>query len=421
MIRNLKIKNCLSFLDETELNFLVNNKAPATAKYQDSALDGERISKVTSIVGANASGKSNLLRVIGFLKWLLLDSFGKKPDRAIPLLPFLLKPDPFDSSEIEVEFEKNAIIYKYKVILSQKIIFSEVLEILDLNQSNVERRRFKQFFSRVFDEKIGEYIIKSNPEFSLSEGIREISKKRTNASLISAAIFSSHEPSMPIKKYWGDVTMKIKQFGERHDPLELLILETSEFYNNNKHFKLSMEEVMAKCDLGLLGIDIKKVSLPKEMSGDEERVLFMPYGRHSGLDGKEYTLSIDRQSRGTQQIYVLMSTLLPVLASGGIAVIDELEADLHPELLPALIDLFVSPKSNPKGAQLIFTCHATPLLNVLDKYQIIITEKGTDGVSEAWRLDEIEGVRNDENFFAKYTSGTYGGVPRPGKLSDVPK
>ena len=105
------------------------------------------------------------------------------------------------------------------------------------------------------------------------------------------------------------------------------------------------------------------------------------------------------------------------MSAGGIAAVDELEADLHPNLLPALIDLFVSPESNPCGAQLIFTCHATPLLSVLDKYQIVIVAKDQNGISEAWRLDEIEGVRNTDNFFAKYTAGAYGGIPEVSEFS----
>lgn len=421
MIRSLKIQNCLSFLDETQLNFLVTNKAPATAKYERSAVEGERISKILGIVGANASGKSNLLRTITFLKWLLLDSFGTKPDQNLPMAPFMFKDSPLEPSQIEVEFESMMIVYRYHVTFSQKVILSETLDMLRLNDAEMERKRFRQLFSRTFDSDKSEYSIKAHTDFALSEGIREISKKRFNASLISAALFSNHDQSLPIKSYWSKVTAKIKQYSGQNVPLEYLVLKSSEFYYKNPSYKSSMEEIMSKCDLGLVGLHIGKVTVTKPDSSSEEQVVYAPYGRHTGLDGKEYRLPMHRESSGTQQIYVLLSTLLPVLEDGGIAVIDELEADLHPELLPALIDLFISKKTNKNGAQLVFTCHATPLLNILDKYQVVIVEKGSEGTSEAWRLDEIEGVRNDDNFFAKYTAGAYGGVPRPGKLSDGTK
>ncbi len=416
MIRRLKVQNFLSFLDETELNFLVTHKAPATPKYSFSANEGDRITKIMGIVGANASGKSNLLRTLTFLKWLILESFGNKPEQNLPAQPFLLKEAPFEPSNIEVEFEWSNLIYRYQVSFTQKMIISESLDALDLTKEAVERKRYRSLFMRSYDADTEEYIIKSNNDFALSDGIREISKKRLNASLISAAIFSSHRESLPIQEYWSKVTAKIKQ-GGKNVPLEYLVFQSSEFYHKNPNFKSSMEEIISKCDLGLLGLHIEEVKVSN--SGGEEQTVYVPYGRHSGIDGKEYRLPMPRESSGTHQIFVLLSTLLPVLESGGLAVIDELEADLHPELLPALVDLFVSEKTNRKAAQLLFTCHATPLLNVLDKYQVGIVEKDPEGTSQAWRLDDIEGVRNDENFYAKYTAGAYGGIPRPGKLSDV--
>lgn len=421
MIRNLIIKNCLSFKEETLVNFEVNNKAPATQKYSKSAIDGERLSKVICIVGANASGKSNLLKVIKFLKIFLIDSFGQKPDVNLPMSPFALIDEESESSEVQVEFENDSIVYRYKVIFAKKTVLNESLDVLDLSKKEKERNRFKNLFTREFDLETDEYKLKSHADFNLSDGIKEITRKRKNASLVSAAIFSNHEPSLSLKKYWGSVIAKIKQFeGNSSLPLEAQILRSTDYYQKHQSLKKAAEEIMSKCDLGLVGIDIQKVALPKEFTnGNEPQELYVPYGIHSGIGGKKYKLAFNKQSSGTHRVYILLETLLRVLQSGGLAVIDELEADLHPDLLPALIDLFVSPKTNPYKAQLIFTCHATPLLNALDKYQILIVAKDEEGVSEAWRLDDLEGVRNDDNFYAKYTAGAYGGVPRPGKLSHV--
>jgi hypothetical protein len=422
MIRYIEMKNCFSFFEETALRFEVNNKAPASKKYQQSLIQGERLAKVIGVVGPNGSGKSNLLRVIAFLKWFLLSSFGEKPDGEFPLRPFLLKEGPFEPARIKVEFEcdANSKLYRYEVLLTGTQVISEELSGFDLAQKpEPERKKFKQLFSRVFDPEKEEYTVRSHPDFSLSEGIRDLVKKRHNASLVSAAIFSSHEQSLELKNYWSKVETRIKQFGERSFPIDYHVFESTEFYYKNEDFRLSMEEIMAKCDLGLVGLDIEKIELPQATTPGKQQEFFMPYGKHSGVGGKIYRLPFPWESGGTHQIYVLLSTLLPVLKSGGLAVIDEMEADLHPELLPALVDLFVSPKTNPKAAQLIFTCHATPLLNILDKYQIVIVEKNGEGISEAWRLDEIEGVRNDDNFYAKYSAGSYGGVPQLGKLSDV--
>ncbi len=103
--------------------------------------------------------------------------------------------------------------------------------------------------------------------------------------------------------------------------------------------------------------------------------------------------------------------MLPTLAKSGVVVIDEMEADMHPDMLTTLLNLFINPEINPHNVQIIFTCHAHEVLNLLDKTQVMLVEKNENGMSEAWRLDEMQGVRRDDNLYAKYRAGAYGAVP----------
>jgi predicted ATPase len=98
---------------------------------------------------------------------------------------------------------------------------------------------------------------------------------------------------------------------------------------------------------------------------------------------------------------------------GGIAVIDEMESDMHPHLIPTLLDLFSDPELNPKKAQLLFTCHHVEILNRLAKEQIALVEKDDNCVSHVKRLSEVAGVRREENFFSRYNAGYYGAIPKP--------
>jgi predicted ATPase len=102
--------------------------------------------------------------------------------------------------------------------------------------------------------------------------------------------------------------------------------------------------------------------------------------------------------------------ILPVLERGGVAIIDEIDNDLHPHLLPHLIDLFKFEHTNPHQAQLIFSCHTPEVLNILKKHQIYLVQKENQE-SEAWRLDEVVGVRADDNLYAKYMAGAFDAVP----------
>jgi predicted ATPase len=106
--------------------------------------------------------------------------------------------------------------------------------------------------------------------------------------------------------------------------------------------------------------------------------------------------------------------ILPVLETGGVAIIDEFETGLHSHVVEYIVKLFYSPVTNPKGAQLIANFHTDYLLQTaLEKYQIILTEKDPDSQStDAWRLDTVKGLaRNANNHYAKYHAGAYGAIP----------
>jgi uncharacterized protein len=95
-----------------------------------------------------------------------------------------------------------------------------------------------------------------------------------------------------------------------------------------------------------------------------------------------------------------------------LVVVDEIESGLHPYVAKKIVSLFENPKTNPFNAQIIFSTHQHLLMNDRAKSQIFICEKdGENFETEVYRLDEVEGVRNDENFFQKYLAGSYGGVP----------
>jgi hypothetical protein len=118
------------------------------------------------------------------------------------------------------------------------------------------------------------------------------------------------------------------------------------------------------------------------------------------------------ESSGTQGAFVLLSRLLDALEMGGLAVIDEFENDLHPHMLEPILDLFANPSTNPHQAQLLFTCHAVEVLNLIHKSQVMLVQKDADCESSAIRLDAVVGIRNDDNFYAKYMAGAYGAVPQ---------
>ena len=138
---------------------------------------------------------------------------------------------------------------------------------------------------------------------------------------------------------------------------------------------------------------------------------YLVLGVHTLSDGSRHELQWMEESSGTRMAFTQLRYLLSVLADGGIAVIDELESDMHPHMIEPLLDLFASSHTNPHNAQIIFTSHSIETIGLLGKSQVFLVEK-KDGASEAWRLDTMDGVRVQDNLYAKYMSGAYGAVPQ---------
>ena len=81
-------------------------------------------------------------------------------------------------------------------------------------------------------------------------------------------------------------------------------------------------------------------------------------------------------------------------------------------MLETILDLFANPATNPRSGQLLFTCHAMEVLNIVHKSQVMLVEKDANNESNAWRRDSVEGIRSDDNLYAKYMAGAYGAVPQ---------
>jgi len=194
------------------------------------------------------------------------------------------------------------------------------------------------------------------------------------------------------------------------------LFNASLFFFENTALKQRMETLLRDLDFGLSGVEIKKLdlALPSEAKLPENMKALLQYqafGVHTLKDGSKHELHMTQESNGTQTAFKQLRYLLSVLANGGIAVIDELESDMHPHMIQPLLDLFASPYTNPHKAQIIFTSHSIEVMGLLGKSQVFLVEK-KNCESEAWRLDTMAGVRSQDNLYAKYMSGAYGAVPQ---------
>jgi hypothetical protein len=172
-----------------------------------------------------------------------------------------------------------------------------------------------------------------------------------------------------------------------------------------KGYREWLIELLAIADLGINGIDIDRKT--------GEIAL-----RHRGSDGTDVALEfVGEESLGTHSWFAFLGPMLSVLEAGSALLVDELDSSLHPTLAAEVVRLFQNPKSNPRGAQLLFTTHDATLLGnaVLDRplarEQVWITSKKTSGETELYPL-VAAGPGVDEDLERGYLRGRYGGSPR---------
>ncbi|MBU3978770.1 ATP-binding protein [Patescibacteria group bacterium] len=401
MIHSFSCKNFYSFGEETTLNFVVNNNVPENNGYFMTP-SGIRLSKVETVIGPNASGKTNLLKILPFLKWLIIDSFNAKPEDPIVVKSFAFGEAKNEPTYLSVVFEIDEKVYTYEFVITKEKILNEELKLTSFVK---EKKSTKKIFSRNWNEKENRYDF-DGENFELPKGFENL--LRTNASVIGTAARLNHAESKVIAKYWGQIETNVVEAGWIGDhllPNSIVQLgEAFNFFSENSVLKTEAEKLLCRFDLGLSGFEIKK---EKKENGFSLNV----QATHL-FNGQKQYLPVQYESSGTKQLFVLLKSILVALEKGSIAVIDEFDVNLHPEMVIALYDLFVQPETNPKNAQLFMSTHSHILLSKLDKYQIILVEKNENGISEAWRLDEVSDVRSDENYYSKYLAGTYGAVPK---------
>lgn len=394
MLHRYAFANFQSFRDRTEVSWLLDRKA-SQGTWARTAPTGERVSLLMSVLGANASGKTALLKPVVFLDWFVSHSFGLDPQAQLPLQPHFAGRD--EPSEFEVEFDADGKLWRYQLRCTPTRVLHESL--------HVKHERMRYVFIRDWDEAQQRYEVKQQ-EFGLLPA--EARKVRPNASLIATA--AQYGVALAQRMTNMAVVSNIDQLGRKtfdHDQL----LRAAQHFASTQLQREQMVQLLRSWDLGLKDVELKE--LESVGSDGTKNKYWLPFGIHASRTAEHsFALPFTLESSGTQSAMVLLSRLLPALEEGGLAVIDELENDLHPHMLEPILGLFASPQTNPHGAQLLFTSHAVEVLNILHKAQVMLVEKDEANESQAWRLDSMGGVRSDDNLYAKYMAGAYGAVPQ---------
>jgi hypothetical protein len=366
-----------------------------------------RLLKAALIYGANASGKSNLIRAL----FTFINTILNKPKVTDPIR--LYEPFAFDlknsnnAIEIELVFAVGeGLTYEYKVALTQTEVISEVLSRYPLGKnSNVFTRKIddaseSNIHLGILADKYGNKEIKVfKNQFILSKfGDDEPIEELTN-------IFLSF-------KTWEVINASNENHRTGIDR------EINERVLSDPAFHKKLSSLVKFADTKLLGFTVFRN--PKEEKQPSARITKQHHiiGHHRLYDdsifiNEEGDLPFHEESFGTQVIYTLGGRILSLLETGGVLIIDEFNSNLHPFITRLFLLMFLSPRLNPKNAQMIITSHDVTLLDssLIRRDQVWIAEKNDQGVSELFSLQDFDGVREDTAFDKWYLAGKFGGLP----------
>jgi len=427
MIIKFSVGNYLSFNDIVTLSLVAAKIKSRNKKLNEEnlfSISGLNLLKSAAIYGANASGKSNLLKAIGFMKdFIITSSKETQAEEPIEVENFKLSTETEKKpSFFEIIFLIDGQRYRYGFTVDSKKVHSEWLY-------HVPKSREARLFLREESKIIISNVFK--------EGRGLTSKTRENALFLSVVAQFNGPISINIFKWFRGLGFisGLSDAGYRQYTIERI--ETDKEYRDN------IVSFVRRMDVGISNIVIREIELTdeeikafryilkyiKEVSDEEVSIPESKYdvfSIHKKFDKNNFPISevefdIDvQESEGTQKLLYLLGPIVTTLLNGRTIVIDEMDARLHPLITCSLIQLFCSNKTNPKNAQLVFATHDTNLLSnkLFRRDQIWFTEKNRYGATDLYSLAEIK-VRNDASFERDYISGKYGAIPFLGDIEYI--
>jgi hypothetical protein len=412
MLLRFRVSNYASIRDEAELSLV------ATTHHDDIAVRPVRGTSAqglpaAAIYGANASGKSNLVNAFLFMREAILESHQAwLPGTPIKRRAFKLDTDSRqDQTMFGIDFVLEGVRYEYGFSVLDHRVMTEWLHSFPNKRERV-----------LFDRHAGEDI-----EFGPSlTGLRRNIEKlmRPNSLYLSTAAANNHPQLSKIYDWFSSEIFPVRAGAELGNSVTL-----REWQNNERS---PLRDLLHYADTGVIDLEVTEHEVPEQMAEKWSEFLQSvsdPGAYSSGALTVAPTiefihrgtsdvarLSMNEESSGTLAWLLLVGPVVAALQCGGLLVVDELDARLHPLLAAHLVNLFQNPETNANGAQLLFNTHNVSLLGPsapgrLRRDQVWFTEKDDSGATTLTALAEYRVRDGLENVEKRYLSGRYGAIP----------
>ena len=408
MLIEFSVTNFLSIKEETRLSLVANrDKKHGYSNVVEPKLaeNGRPIWLLQSaaIYGANASGKTNLLRGLSTMRNIVLrpsDHLDK-----LPVTPFRFDPECHTlPTSFEVICVADGVRYQYGFSATPHEVTDEWLYAWPSGRMQVWFERSRSETSDEFSWKLGGKLT----------GDREVWRRATRpqALFLSTAVSLNSTQLLPLFN-WFRERLHVASFGGWSPRVSL------EYCNKNQ---TDIVDFLTAADLAVTDIQIVEKELPKDATPEmkafaeklaEKGTWVDVFLRHQPIGGESAELKMAEESHGTQKMFALAGPWLDSLDKGNVIVFDELHDNLHPALVRFLVNRFHDPEANPYGAQLIFSTHDTSILDrdVFRPDQIWFCERNEHLETRLFPLSDFRLRRGVEDLEKAYLAGRFGALP----------
>jgi len=416
MISQFSVANYRSIHDLQTLNF-----RPTGLTSEDKNVDADNIVrldeansflKIIGVYGPNASGKSSLLKALGFLKQMVSYSLESENVLKYQQNQFKLStehPEHCGRFEIVLVLDGRKYKYGFSLAINGHILSEWLYGPADKNETY--------------------YFVRNGAEISINEDrFREGTQLPWANKLRSDTLFLTFCSS-----YDGEISSEIKDFITHN-----IIVEGggigSRFpsymsgrgnkrtngliKNGGKHIILNW---MNEAGLSVDDIELQEIERNKIKYGYDVFLTKNVFdAKGEVVDKVTMNLEYD-ESEGTKKFYSYIGALWEIFQTGGLYISDEIDNNFHPSLLLKVIKLFQNPNINRAGAQLLYTSHDINLMDsrVMRRDQFYFTEKNHLQETRLFSLANLKGIRNNADFARQYLAGLYGALPQLGHFRDL--
>lgn len=415
MIHYIKIKNFHSIYSEVTFDLRLDKKVSKSEFFYDSQT-GYKVSRCQSVLGENASGKTNLLKAIGFLKHLILNKSNNR-------LPYLKFANNQESSLLEIGFETNSMYFEYTICFDQMAVLSEVLRYKDYGK----KENIKELFSR---ENIDGKVLLSSKDKDLNNEIKKLPSMPVWRTYVSFAFDFNWNNNKYLKSFHdyfssqlftnihmtGDTNTVIRR-GDKN-------IDIFDFYNS-KDNKIWAINLFNRINQPIKDLSILKEFIDEDKVREIKSMINIPDGADFKIKpaqkaifsynfGKDFSVEHIYESLGNRKLFDMIPALYAIFNEGknNVLIYDELDRSFHPELVYFIVSLFNDKEINKNDSQIIFASHCYSIINELSRHKITFVSKDKNtGETEIYKLSDIEGSDDFSNPYQKYMSGGLGSYP----------